>query len=91
MRSPSARRPASSASTWSWVSLRLAPAQGRIQRGQTTVVCITGNGLKTTDALAGRYDHLGTRAIRPRLADFDAYLRSLDGATEPELIAAGER
>ena len=59
--------------------------------GETTVLCITGNGLKTTDALAGRYDHLDARAIRPRLADFDAYLRSLDGETEPELIAAGER
>jgi threonine synthase len=66
-------------------------AHGRISPDETTVVCITGNGLKTTDALAGRYDHLGTHAIRPRLADFDAYLRSLDGANEPELIAAGER
>jgi threonine synthase len=62
---------------------------GRIARDETTIVCITGNGLKTTDALAGRYD-LG-QAIRPRLADFDAYLRSLDGETEPELVAAGER
>jgi threonine synthase len=67
-------------------------AHGRISPDETTVVCITGNGLKTTDALAGRYDHLDDRAIRPRLADFDAYLRSLDGAVpEPELAAAGER
>ncbi len=28
-------------------------AQGRIGADETTVVCITGNGLKTTDALAG--------------------------------------
>src|SRR5580693_5048601 len=34
-------------------------AHGRISPNETTVVCITGNGLKTTDALAGRYDHLG--------------------------------
>jgi threonine synthase len=27
-------------------------AQGRIMPGETTVLCITGNGLKTTDALA---------------------------------------
>jgi len=68
-------------------------ADGRIAADQTTVICITGNGLKTTDALIGRYD-LG-QAIRPRLADFDAYLRSLDpkldGETVPELVAAGER
>jgi len=68
-------------------------ADGRIAPDETTVLCITGNGLKTTDAIAHRYDHLDARAVRPRLAEFDAYLRSLDGATEsePELIAAGER
>jgi threonine synthase len=66
-------------------------AHGRISPDEITVVCITGNGLKTTDALAGRYDHLDATAIRPRLADFDAYLRSLDGVPEPELAAAGER
>jgi threonine synthase len=67
-------------------------AHGRIAPHETTVICITGNGLKTTDALAGQYDHIDARAIHPRLADFDAYLRSLDGATpEPELAAAGER
>jgi threonine synthase len=62
-------------------------ADGRISPGETTVVCITGNGLKTTDALAGRFDHLNTRSIRPRLADFDELLRSLDA--EPELVSAG--
>jgi threonine synthase len=63
-------------------------AHGRIKPDETTVVCITGNGLKTTDALAGRYDHVSARAIRPRLADFDAYLRELDGVREQELVAA---
>jgi threonine synthase len=62
-------------------------ADGRIGRDQTTVTCITGNGLKTTDALTGRYPL--ERAVRPRLADFDAYLRELDGIAEPELTAAG--
>src|ERR1700677_3006183 len=47
-------------------------ADGRIGQDQTTVACITGNGLKTTDALLGRYQQ--ERAIRPRLADFEAYL-----------------
>ena len=62
-------------------------ADGRISRDQITISCITGNGLKTTDALVGRYQQ--ESAVRPRLADFDAYLRKLDGTPEPELIAAG--
>jgi threonine synthase len=62
-------------------------AHGRISPDELTVACITGNGLKTTDALAGHYRE--ERAVRPRLADFDAYLRELDGAAEPELAAAG--
>lgn len=63
-------------------------AHGRIHPDETTVVCITGNGLKTTDALTGHYP--ATRAVRPRLADFDAYLQELDGMeTEPELALAG--
>jgi len=65
-------------------------ADERIGRGETTVVCITGNGLKTTDVLANRYDRATSPAIRPRLADFEAYFRSLDGQPEPELVAAGE-
>lgn len=63
-------------------------AQGRIGRDETTVVCITGNGLKTTDAIVERFSHMDARAVRPRLADFAEYLRELDGVTEPELVAA---
>src|SRR6202453_5005795 len=66
-------------------------ADGRISPEETTVICITGNGLKTTDAIAHRFEHLDARAIRPRLADFDAYMRSLDGEREPDLTAAGKR
>lgn len=62
-------------------------AHGRISPDEITVACITGNGLKTTDALTGHYRE--ERAVRPRLADFDAYLRELDGAVEPELAAVG--
>lgn len=62
-------------------------AHGRIFPDEITVACITGNGLKTTDALTGHYRE--ERAVRPRLADFDAYLRELDGAAEPELAAVG--
>ena len=44
----------------------------------TTVVCITGNGLKTTDVLRGCFDE--ATPVRPKLADFDAYIREIDGA-----------
>src|SRR6202165_4802116 len=47
-------------------------AQGRIQPDETTVVCITGNGLKTTDAIAAEFPD--TEAIAPRLDAFEAYL-----------------
>jgi threonine synthase len=45
-------------------------AQGRIKPPETTVVCITGNGLKTTDAIAA--DFPLTQAIAPRLEAFEA-------------------
>ena len=46
--------------------------QGRIAPDETTVVCITGNGLKTTDAIAA--DFPATEAIAPRLEAFEALL-----------------
>jgi threonine synthase len=48
--------------------------EGRIRRGETTVLSITGNGLKTTDALAGEF--AAEDAIPPRLEAFEAYLDS---------------
>jgi len=47
--------------------------QGRISRDETTVVCITGNGLKTTDAIAA--DFPAGQAIAPRLDAFEALLQ----------------
>ena len=47
--------------------------QGRIAPEETTVLCITGNGLKTTDALAGKYE--SADAISLKLAAFENYLR----------------
>lgn len=43
--------------------------QGRIARDETTVLCITGNGLKTTEAVCG----VGGRefVIAPKLAEFE--------------------
>jgi len=57
-------------------------ADGRISEDETTVVCITGNGLKTTDVVANRY--VLDRAVRPRLADFADYIGELDGFVQPE-------
>ncbi len=47
---------------------------GRISPDETTVLCITGNGLKTTDALAGKYQ--SEAAIAPKLTEFERYLES---------------
>ncbi len=48
--------------------------QGRIGADETTVVCITGNGLKTTDAIAAEFPV--TEAIEPRMDAFEAYLEN---------------
>jgi threonine synthase len=47
--------------------------QGRIQPEETTVVCITGNGLKTTDAIAA--DFPSADAIEPRIEAFESLLQ----------------
>jgi len=70
--------------------------QDRILPEETTVLCVTGNGLKTTDVLAGVYKT--ERPIAPKLNEFEAYLQetlSLDqvpgvveAAQEAEAIGA---
>jgi threonine synthase len=51
--------------------------QDRILPEETTVLCITGNGLKTTDALTGVFE--AETPIAPKLAEFERYLqRTLD-------------
>ena len=62
--------------------------QDRILPDETTVICVTGNGLKTTDALAGVYRV--ERPIAPKLTEFEAYLQQhvIDVADVPEVIAA---
>jgi threonine synthase len=58
--------------------------EGRISPEETTVLCITGNGLKTTDALADEYT--AEAAIAPKLAEFERYLsNTLD---VPETVEA---
>jgi threonine synthase len=47
-------------------------AQGKIPADSSAVLCITGNGLKTLDAVVG---HVGeTRDIRPSLREFEGLL-----------------
>jgi threonine synthase len=63
--------------------------QGRIAPEETTVLCITGNGLKTTDVLADKY--AVEDPIRPKVAEFEAVLqRTLDSAEKriPEVTEA---
>jgi threonine synthase len=48
--------------------------QGRIGTNETTVLSITGNGLKTTDAIANEFPL--TEAIAPKLEAFEALLDS---------------
>jgi threonine synthase len=67
--------------------------QDRILADETTVLCITGNGLKTTDVLADAYG--AEIPIAPKLAEFEAYLQNKlnDSETlagEPALPFAGE-
>jgi threonine synthase len=47
-------------------------SQGRIGADGTTVVCITGNGLKTLDAISAEFPL--SEPIAPRLDAFEAYL-----------------
>jgi threonine synthase len=60
--------------------------EGRIQPDETTVVSITGNGLKTTDAIAAEFPL--TEAIAPRLDAFEAYLDNQIGAQA--VVTAGK-
>jgi len=53
-------------------------AQGRIDRDESIVVCITGNGLKTQEALIDRMPK--PRVIKPTLEQFEAVLETLSPA-----------
>ena len=49
-------------------------ATGKIPADDSAVLCITGHGLKTLDAVVGHVGH--TRDIRPSLREFEALLES---------------
>ncbi len=60
--------------------------QDRILPEETTVLCITGNGLKTTDVLAGVYEI--EQPIAPKLAEFEKYLHDTLDTVEAGAEAA---
>jgi threonine synthase len=63
--------------------------QDRILPEETTVLCITGNGLKTTDVLAGVYPT--EQAIMPKLVEFERYLqRTLESSEIPGVSATAD-
>src|SRR5215475_1978022 len=63
--------------------------QDRILPEETTVLCVTGNGLKTTDVLAGAYKT--ERPIAPKLVEFEAYLQqTLEVEEIPGVVAAAQ-
>src|SRR6202167_152826 len=61
--------------------------QDRILPDETTVICVTGNGLKTTDVLADQYESEG--AIAPKLAEFEVYLAARSAAVSA-VVAEGQ-
>ncbi len=62
-------------------------AQGKIPADSSAVLCITGNGLKTLDAVVG---HVGeTRDIRPSLREFEGLLAQERGTGGAVAAAAG--
>jgi len=56
-------------------------ASGKIPANDSAVLCITGNGLKTLEAMTG---HVGqTREIRPSLREFEAMLKDEEKVCVP--------
>jgi len=53
---------------------------GRIRRDETTVMCITGNGLKTQEALNGHT--ASPHYIKPNLASFEEILEKIGYGTQ---------
>lgn len=58
--------------------------QGRIHRDEEIVLCITGNGLKTQDAVADLLEP--PPIIDPSLDDFDAQVMGKEAKREPALV-----
>ena len=57
--------------------------QGRIPRNEEIVICITGNGLKTQDAVFEALEEPAT--IKPALSEFEALAGLAQPVAEPVL------
>lgn len=58
--------------------------QGRIPRDEEIVLCITGNGLKTQEAVADALE--APAIINPSLEDFEPLMAGVPGAAAPVLV-----
>ncbi|MGI4789844.1 MAG: threonine synthase, partial [Janthinobacterium lividum] len=63
-------------------------AQGYIPKDESVVICITGNGLKTIDAVLGELNK--TIPIQPSLASLEEALASRAHTLPPASVKAGE-
>ncbi len=55
--------------------------EGKIDRDASVVVCITGSGLKTKEAVEGEFDKIS--AIKPSLSAFDDHVGAMGVTAEP--------
>ena len=58
---------------------------GKIAAHESTVLCITGHGLKTAEAVAGRCG--APREIKPSLREFEALIADEVAAAAPQIPA----
>jgi len=56
---------------------------GRIPRDESICVCITGNGLKTLEVMAGQFAH--APAINAKLGEFDALVTQIEESQKAEM------
>ncbi|MEX2215636.1 MAG: threonine synthase [Phycisphaeraceae bacterium] len=59
---------------------------GRIPRDESICVCITGNGLKTLEVMAGQFAH--APVINAKLGEFDELVKQIEETREAGAIAA---
>ncbi|MDP6153224.1 MAG: hypothetical protein QF785_07600, partial [Phycisphaeraceae bacterium] len=61
--------------------------QGRIPRDEPVCVCITGNGLKTVEAMQGQFHELPV--INAKIGEFDEVVKEVEETLKPRPVVAG--
>ena len=61
--------------------------QGRIPRDEPVCVCITGNGLKTVEAMQGQFHELPV--INAKIDEFDEVVKEVEETVKPRPVVAG--